>query len=188
MGDIDLVAVRSLKLPRVGQLGFVVSSIEKSLPYYASFYNIDTWFKPNYADREFWIGTTPVRMDVDLIVGFSGTTQIELIETKGQEENLYQRHLAKNGEGLHHVGFYVHDLDSRSRVMSKPGLEVLLAGRLTMTGGGVARFAYFNTGQLCGTILELIEIRLFGISVPQNSFMYNVATITRNAQKTRIRI
>ena len=187
MGDIDLAAVRSLKLPRVGQLGFVVNSIEKSLPYYASFYNIGSWFRPNYTEREFRIGTAPVLMGVDLIVGFSGTTQIELIETSGQEENLYQRHLAKNGEGFHHIGFYVHDFDSRSRAMGELGLEVLLAGRFKMAGGGVARFAYFDTTQLCGTILELIEIRLYGIGVPQNTFMYNIAVMTRNAQRTRMR-
>jgi Glyoxalase/Bleomycin resistance protein/Dioxygenase superfamily len=188
MRDIDLATVRSLRLPRVGQLGFVVNSIEKSLPYYASFYNIDSWFQPNYTEREAQIGGTPANLEADLIVGFSGTTQIELIETRGQEGNPYQRHLAKNGEGLHHVGFYVHNFDSRSRAMSELGLEVLMAGRFKMAGGGVARFAYFNTAQLCGIILELIEIRLFGISVPQNSFMYNVAVMTRNAQKTRVRI
>ncbi len=176
-----------MRLPRVGQLGFVVNSIEKSLPYYASFYNIGSWFTPNYTEREAQIAGAPVSMGADLVAGFSGTTQIELIEPKGQAGNLYQRYLAKHGEGLHHLGFHVHDFDSRSRAMGEPGLAVLLAGRFKMVGGGTIRFAYFDTAHLCGTILELIEIRLYGVSVPQNTFMYNIAVMTRNAEKMRIR-
>jgi methylmalonyl-CoA/ethylmalonyl-CoA epimerase len=178
--------VRSLNLPRVGQLGFIVNSIEDSLPYYASFYNYGTWFKPKYAKKEFWVGSEQVDIDMDLTFTYSGKTQIELIETKGQEENLYNRYLAEKGEGLHHLAFYVNNLDERSKAMSKLGIGILMEGRFRLAGGGLTRFAYFDTKQLCGTVLELIEIRLYGISVPQTSFMMNVAALTGDVLKTRI--
>lgn len=185
MEHIDFRAVKSLNLPRVGQLGFIVNSIEKSLPYYASFYNFDTWFRPKYAKKEYQVGTSQVDIDTELIFGYSGKTQIELIEPKGTEDNLYRRHLAEHGEGLHHLGFYVSNLDEKLRVMSQLGLEKLVEGRFKTAGGGLARFAYFETSQVCGTILELIEIRLYGINVPQTSFMMSVAALTGDVIKTR---
>jgi methylmalonyl-CoA/ethylmalonyl-CoA epimerase len=187
MGDIDLSVARSLNLPRVGQLGFVVNSIEDSLPYYASFYNLDTWFKPQHTGKEYQIGAEQVDLGLDVIVAYSGKTQIELIETKGQEEDLYHRYLAENGEGLHHLGFYVNNLDERLELMGKLGIEVLMARNIKTARGGLVRFAYCETTQLCGAILEFIEIRLYGISVPQTSFMMNVAAITGNVIKTRIK-
>lgn len=186
MENIDFEVVRSLNLPGVGQLGFVVHSLETSLPYYAAFYNLDTWFRPKYADKQFQIGSDRVEVDVDLAFAFSGKTQIELVEASGPVETLYQRHLADHGEGLHHLGFYVSNLDDRLRVIRKLGIDLLLEGRFKTAGGGLARFAYLDTEQLCGAVLELIEIRLYGISVPQTSFMMNVAAVTGDVIKTRV--
>jgi hypothetical protein len=186
MENINFSVVKSLKLPGVGQLGFVVNSIENSLPSYAAFYGLETWFKPKYVKKEFQIGNEQVGLDIDLAFAYSGKTQIELIETKGQEDNLYHRHLAENGEGLHHLGFYLNNLDERLRVMSKLGIEVLVEGKFQLAGGGLARFAYFDTKQWCGAILEFIEIRLYGINVPQTSFMMNIAAITGDVLKIRM--
>jgi len=84
------------------------------------------------------------------------------------------------------LAFYVNNLDERSKAMSKLGIGILMEGRFRLAGGGLTRFAYFDTKQLCGTVLELIEIRLYGISVPQTSFMMNVAALTGDVLKTRI--
>jgi catechol 2,3-dioxygenase-like lactoylglutathione lyase family enzyme len=170
----------------VGQLGFIVNSIETSLPYYASCYNLDTWFWPKYADKQFLIGSEPVEVDVDLAFAFSGKTQIELVEASGPVETLYHRHLADHGEGLHHLGFYVSNFDERLRVIEKLGIELLLEARFKTAGGGLAQTAFLGTEQLCGSILELIAIRLYGISIPQTSFMMNVAAITGDVLKIRI--
>ena len=185
MKNIDLSVVKTLKLPKVGQLGFVVNNIEKSLPYYASFYNLGIWFTPNYANKEFQVDHDQVNVDIDLTFAYSGNIQIELIEIKGQEDNLYHRHLTNNGEGLHHLGFYVNNLDKRIRLCNKLGIEVLMQGKLGLDGGGLARFAYLDTVKLCGTILELAEVRLYGLSVPQTSFMMHIATLTGDVYKRK---
>lgn len=186
MENIDLKAVRALNLPAVGQLGFVVRSIETALPSYAAFYHLDTWFRPKYSDKQFQIGPDRVEVDVDLVFAFSGKTQIELVEASGPAETLYRRHLAERGEGLHHLGFYVSNLDDRLRVIRGLGINLLLEGRFKTAGGGLARFAYLETEQLCGSILELIEVRLYGLSIPQTSFMMNVAAATGDVMKTRV--
>jgi catechol 2,3-dioxygenase-like lactoylglutathione lyase family enzyme len=185
MEAIDIGKAGSLNLPRLGQLGFVVDSIEDSLPYYASFYGLDTWFKPKYVQKQYQAGGKHLDLDLDLTFAYSGNTQIELIATRAQEENLYHRHLAEYGGGLHHLGFYVNNLDERTRVMRELGIGVLVEGEFKTAGGGLARFAYLDTKQVFGIILEVIEIRLYGINVPQNSLMMKVAAITGDVLKTK---
>jgi hypothetical protein len=184
MTSTDFAAVNALNLPRVGQLGFVVHSIEASLPYYASFYNLHTWFEPKYAEKEFWIGSEQVEVNLHLTFAFSGQTQIELLEASGPGAALYQQYLAEHGAGLHHLGFYVNNLDKKLSLIKKLGLELLLEGRFKTAGGGLARFAYLETRQPCGIILELIEIRLYGLSIPQTPWMMNLATLTGDVLKS----
>ena len=186
MEQFDARAFHSLGLPRVGQLGFVVHSIEAALPSYSAVYNLDTWFTPNYAEMEFKVGGEPVAMDLDLKVAFSGNTQIELIEATGPGAGIYQRHLAEHGEGLQHLGFFVPSVPKRLAMAQQLGLEVLLEGGFTTKGGGRVQVVYLDTRELCGIIVELIEISLYGIHLPQTPFTLNLATITGDATKTKI--
>ena len=186
MDDIDLGALRSLKLRAVRQLGFVVKSIHRSLPRYASLYNLQTWFQPRFSAAEYQIGARTIGLDVQVIAAWSGKSQIELIEANGDEASPYHTHIAERGEGLHHLGVYVRNLDERMKTMKRLGIEVLIEGRLTTAGRGSVRFAYFDTEQLCGTILELIEVKAFGINIPQNRFIMNVGSITGDVTRTRV--
>jgi len=42
---------------------------------------------------------------------------------------------------------------------------------------------YLDTCARCGTILELIEIRLYGLSLPQTQFFYNIGSLTGDTVK-----
>ena len=78
------------------------------------------------------------------------------------------------------------NFDERLRDIKKLGIELLLEARFKTAGGGLAQTAFLGTEQLCGSILELIAIRLYGINIPQTSFMMNVAAITGDVLKIRI--
>jgi methylmalonyl-CoA/ethylmalonyl-CoA epimerase len=182
MDVADLAAVKALDLPRIGQLGFVVNSIDDSLPYYSSFYNIGTWYEPKYDEKHYWIGTEQVDLQQRLLIGFSGKLQIELIEAGGTG-HLYADYLAERGEGLQHLGFYVPDLDRRQKMAEDLGIPVVFSGRFKTAGGGTAKFAYLDTCDKCGTILELIEVRLYGMSLPQTQLFYNIGNLTGDTVK-----
>jgi hypothetical protein len=124
----DLARVKALDLPRVGQLGFVVNDIDQSLPYYASFYNIDTWYEPKYAEKNYWVGGKELDLEQRLVMGFSGKVQIELIEAAGTG-HLYADYLAQRGKGLQHLGFYLSDLAGRRQIAEDLGIPVIISGR-----------------------------------------------------------
>lgn len=183
----NTLAFRALNLPGVGQLGFVVPNVEQALPVYASFYNLQTWFKPKYVETEVRIGGDPVDLELDLMVAFSGGTQIELITGIGRVDNPYQQFLEGRGAGLHHLGFFVSDLKGRLNFAEQLEIDVLMEGNFKTAGGGSVRFAYLDTQERCGIVLELLEIRLYGISVPQTSFMMNLGTLTGDVEKITLR-
>ena len=178
MNNVDLSALKQMQLPNVGQLGFVVSSIAQSLPYYASLFNIDTWYQPKYVQKHFWSGEVDIGSEIDIILGFSGKVQIELVETSFQSENLYTQHIDKYGERLHHLGFYVPNYDDAVARFKQIANPLLLSGDLKTAAGGDAKFAYFDTSPLCGIIIEVIEVKFFGMNLPQTRFFMNIAKLT----------
>ena len=179
-------SVKSLDFPRVGQLGFVVNDIEASISSYASFYNVDKWFEPIYVEKVFQIGGEKVELDLRLLFAFSGGLQLELIQTGSQIPHLYAQHLERYGEGLHHLGFFISNFDQRMQMVESIGIPVLLQGSFRTAGGGRARFAYLDTQQYCGVIMEFIEVKLYGISLPQREFTWNIGALTGDAEIIRI--
>ncbi len=168
----------SLELPGVGQLGFIVHDIQDSLPGIASAFNLKIWYQPKYSEKKFKIGDEMVELDFSLVFAYSGKQQIELIEEKSQRAPIYWDHLESHGPGLHHIGFFVPDIDAKLKLVENLGVDILLEGEFTTGGSGSVRFVYLDTRPQCGTIIELINIKLFGINVPQTEFMMNVGRVT----------
>lgn len=134
----------------------------------------------------FKIGDQEIELDFNLSVSYSGKLQIELIEEKSQQARIYQDHLENSGEGLHHLGFFVSDMDEKLSKAKKVGLNILLESEFKTAGGGNVRFAYLDTRKICGIILELANIKLYGINVPQTEFMMNVGRLTGDVLKTSV--
>ena len=179
--------IKGLDLPKVGQLGFIIQDSQESLPNFASFFNIDTWFEPIYEEKVFQVGEQELDLDPRLLFAFSGKLQLELIEASAHGEHIYARHMEIHGEGLHHLGFYVSDYDDKLDRINKLGLPILMHGKFKTAGGGKARFAYLDTSACCGIILEIIEVKLFGINLPQNEFFWNIGTFTGDGVKIKVK-
>jgi catechol 2,3-dioxygenase-like lactoylglutathione lyase family enzyme len=182
MQSIDLSHLRQLRLPRLGQLGFIVRNIPASLPSFTELFDLDPWFEPRYSQRTFTAGGARVDLDFQITFAYSGKVQIELVQAP-PGENLYRQHLERAGEGLHHLGFYLADLDRSLAAARQLGLLVLLEGRLKTAGASQARFAYLDTQELCGTIVELIEIKTLGASLPQTQFWMKISGLTGDVRR-----
>jgi 4-hydroxyphenylpyruvate dioxygenase-like putative hemolysin len=126
---------QKLGLPKVGQLGFIVYDIQTSLPAYASLYNLTTWFEPLYAEKQFKIAGEPRDLELNIAFAYSGKVQIELVEEKSQQAPIYKDHLESQGQGLHHLGFYVSDFEDKLKIADQLGLNVLLEGKFKTAGG-----------------------------------------------------
>ncbi len=185
--EIDQFARDSgLDLPRVGQVGIVTPDIQSALPGVAAAFNLTTWYKPRYAEMQFVIEGEEVDLDFNLVFAYSGGLQIELFEEKSQKAAIYKDHLDEHGQGIHHLGFYIGDMDAKLKIAKQMGLEILIESQFKTAGGGSVRFAYLDTRQQCGIILELINIKLYGINIPQTELMINVGRLTKDVIRFKV--
>lgn len=70
---------------------------------------------------------------------------------------VYEDHLQLHGEGIHHLGFQVKDLDSVVRSWKALGFEVSQSGAWGEVGKpGSGRFAYVDTDAIGGVTVELL--------------------------------
>jgi methylmalonyl-CoA/ethylmalonyl-CoA epimerase len=175
-----------LNLPRVGQMGIITTGIREALPRFASIFNLRNWYKPKYAEQQYLIGGEQVELDFNIVFTYSGGLQIELIEEKSQKALFFKEHLEQFGQGLHHLAFFVPDIESKLKAAKRLGLGTIFEGEFNTAGGGLVRFAYLDTHPQCGTILELINVRLYGINIPQTEWMMNVGRLTKDVKKLRV--
>jgi methylmalonyl-CoA/ethylmalonyl-CoA epimerase len=85
-----------------------------------------------------------------------GPVLYELLESV-QGPNIYEEFLNERGEGVHHLGYFVEDIDVEISNMESRGFALLQSGRGfgTNDDGG---YAYFDTEQACGCVLEAPEM------------------------------
>jgi len=82
--------------------------------------------------------------------------QIELIEPL-DDRNPYAKWLADHGPGLHHLGFYVDDVDTASETMERAGFAPIMGGK-GFGADGTGGYCYHDTVAVLGYILEVIEV------------------------------
>ena len=84
------------------------------------------------------------------------TVMVELIQPLSGD-SIYFEHLDRKGPGLHHVGVFVPSFDAALEEAAQRGYTVLQMGR-GYGRWGDGGFAYLDTEDALGMILELIEI------------------------------
>jgi len=133
-----------LQLKTVDQVSIAVKDIDKVVESWSPMFGIGPW---TYTD----IGGTDAKgrpWKARLAFAYLGPLQIELVQPV--EGRIFQsRFLDTFGEGLHHLGFYVDDVDGEASNLVARGAKLLL------TDPG--NFAYLESGGPGGVIFELMR-------------------------------
>lgn len=174
--------LKTLNLPPVRQLGIVVKSIDASLAFYSDVLNIRPWYRANIVKSEIYYKNKQIDLELGIVIGYSGALQFELIEVVKGEENIYSNLMATQGEGLHHIGFVVSNIEKRIDLLEKAGFKRLQYGTLKTKGMALTRFAYFDTIAYSGYITELIQTTLLGINVGMSHFMVKIGRLVGDAE------
>jgi len=170
--------LKTLNLPPVRQLGIIVKSIDESLPFYSKLLNINPWYKAKVIETEIFYKDKRIDLELDIVIGYSGSLQFELIEiVKEKEEHIYSDLIAKQGQGLHHIGFAVSNIEKRIEALEKAGFRKLQYGKLKTQGMALTKFAYFDTIEHCGYITELIQTSLLGINMGMSHFIIKLGKL-----------
>jgi len=133
------------KLETVDHIGIVVRDCEKVIETWERMFGIGPW-----AIREM-SGTTPEGKTVTAKVAFAymGDLEIELIQiSKGK--TLHSEFLETHGEGLHHLGFFVDDVDGEAASLVAKGAKVIVQN---------PGWIYLDCGGPGGVIFELMGRR-----------------------------
>lgn len=135
---------RKLELKTVDQIGIVVKDIDKVVESWSKLFGIGPW---TYMELG---GTDEKGRGGKARLAFAqmGSVTLELIQCI-EGRIFHSDFLEEHGEGLHHLGFYVDDVDAEAANLVEQGCEVLS----TMPG----RYAYMGTGGPGGVIFEVIR-------------------------------
>ena len=128
---------------KVDQIGIVVKDVEKYMRFYEKMFGVEP-----FPTVESAINSAKLK----IVLFELGEVEIELIQVvKG--ESVHSRFLEERGEGLHHLGFFVKDIEKELSRLEKDGIEVLQRGEVL----GTVKFAYLDTEKALGVVLELIQ-------------------------------
>jgi len=137
------VGVGKSVFSKVDQIGIVVKDLDKTMKFCEKIFGVRSF---STVERD--LGYAKLK------TGFFwlGNIQIELIQVV-EGKTIHSKFLEEKGEGIHHLGFFVKDMEKELNQLKKEGIEVLERGEVL----GVAKYAYLNTEKTLGFILELIQ-------------------------------
>ena len=146
--------IGGLPFSKVDQIGIVIRNMNKAIEHYQSL-GIGPFepLKLDIAAREMWgKPVTPDSMKNKVSLATMDSVQYELIEPVFGN-SLFSEFLETKGEGIHHLGFFVTDIEKEIANLEEKGSKIIWRMRFKDGGGSV----YFNTDQVGGIILEFIQ-------------------------------
>lgn len=138
----------------VMQLGFVVPDLEAAIQHWLRRIGLGPFFvlsNVQFADVYYRGQRANVEMSVALAQW--GEVQVELIQQLNASPSIYQDFPGRAHGGLQHVGVMTDSLDAHLARLAPQGLQPVQWGA---TANGI-RFAYLETDEIPGSMVELIE-------------------------------
>jgi methylmalonyl-CoA/ethylmalonyl-CoA epimerase len=135
----------SIGIGGVAHVGVAVRSIEEALPAWTArlgFAHVNT------------VDFPPMKLRIAFLR--AGDSEIELLEPT-EPDSPVGRFLERRGEGVHHISFWVHDLESALARAAAAGLELI--DRSPREGAHHTRIAFLHPRSLGGVLVELCERR-----------------------------
>lgn len=160
---------RRLRLPALGQVGFVVRDAAATADFYQRVFGIGPWAISEGETVRCTNRGKETTLRGKVAMAQAGSVQFELVQIVGGE-SIHLEHLDSRGEGLHHLGFFVRDLKARLKACQEAGIEVLQRGRLKQSALSI-EYAYLDTVAIGGVIFEYIEPRLAGFPVSMHPWV-----------------
>jgi catechol 2,3-dioxygenase-like lactoylglutathione lyase family enzyme len=154
---------KGLKMPRVGQVGIVVQDMDRAIDYFEETLGLGPWAvfegEPEWCRED----GREVTYRGKMAMAQAGPVQLELIQI--MEGRSVYSDLLGEGEGIHHLGFFVRDIEERLQAVREAGIPVLQHALLKRLGVSI-EYAYLDTTETGGVVTEYIQGSFLGLPVP----------------------
>jgi len=139
----------------VFQVAYAVHDIQAAQSFFKETLGVQQFFViENVSMNDQTYRGQPVECRQHIAFGYAGTMQIELVQTLSGE-NTFTEFLRQRGQGLHHLGIQVADLDRATRDMTEQhGFALVESGAI----GQATRFSFLDTRAALGTYIELVYL------------------------------
>lgn len=144
------------KMPnhKIGQVALVVKDTEKASRNLAALFGfeeasyeiIGTY---EFSNTKYKGEPTPAKAKATFYT--MGPLDIEILEPMG-EPSTWNDFLQENGEGIHHIAWYVRGIDEVRTFLESQGMEMIQQGN--WDGG---QYMYFDARDQLGFIIELLQ-------------------------------
>ncbi len=136
---------------KINQIGIVVKDIAKSAEFYqhtlgVAFQVID---RPKETCQ---LHGKETSFRIKTALGNAAGLQIELIQIL-EGRTAHVEFMEAHGEGIHHFGIYVEDLEKEIEACAREGIDLISRGEFL----GV-KWAYVDSTKVAGAIMEFIEM------------------------------
>lgn len=133
----------------IRQSGYLVDDLDRAMAHWTTTLGVGPFFLiPDVAMVDPVYRGAPCDARISIALANSGDLQIELVVQNNAAPSIYREWLDQGRYGLHHVGFFVDDIEAVLAGVS-PAPERLQHGR---------NFCYIDTEAHPGTITELIQL------------------------------
>ncbi len=135
-----------MKIKSVDHISYAVNDIDKTVEAWSKLYGIGPWTYTENGGSD----TKGRPWKIRMAFAYVGPLEIELVQCL--EGRIFQsKFLDKWGEGVHHLGFFVDDVDKEAAKLTAEGANLLIHDP--------GKFAYLDAGGPGGAIFELMKKR-----------------------------
>jgi len=149
--NINQQLIKKLELPSLSQIGIVVKDMGKTIEYYEKVLGLGPFVRPDITYKEKRYYGKPVNSEWTMSFCSLGSVELEMIQPI-TGPTIYHDFLQAKGEGLHHLGFDVKDIEKKLALCEEMGIKIIQGGQ-----GATSRFEYLDTEAIGGVIFELIQ-------------------------------
>ena len=138
------------------QMGFVVDDFDGPIKHWTEKLNVGPFFILEHLDlKDFHYKGNKSNIDFSVAISFSGDMQIELIKQHCDTPSIYNEYSEIKRGDLHHICRLTPDISNDIKIFENQGYKNIQGGE---TEGGGIKFAYLDTQENYGSILELAEL------------------------------
>ena len=141
--SLSVLFRRKKVIKKIDHIGIAVKDLDQQMKFYTEIFGLSCAGIEEVVDQKVKVAIFPV-----------GEVRIELLQPTAEDSPI-AKFLEKKGEGIHHIGYLVTDLEANLNRLEKKGVKLI--DPKPRVGAGGHRIAFLHPKTTFGVLTELCE-------------------------------